>query len=232
MTYRRSNATPFGWKPKPTGSSMQATTTQPLLATAALFAWPPSVIPELYMNRSLAHLHKKNLHKVLEDTSNAIDLFSGDSHRCAQSIIRKEHVKAHWRRGVAFFALDLPVESWWNMKQRWRFRTVRMRSFQNKETGWRLRLRERHQRKRWPCHLIIFRGWFVELCWKKVNFRLLFTIWLLTHRKTLRILVQLKWNRMCVLEGTHDATWFSGKYINREKVIERNCFRINLLMQP
>ena len=70
-----------------------------------------SASPELYMNRSLAHLHKKNLHKVLEDTSNAIDLFSGDTNRCAQSIIRKERVKAHWRRGVAFFTLDLPVES-------------------------------------------------------------------------------------------------------------------------
>ncbi|OQV16281.1 putative Dyslexia susceptibility 1-like protein [Hypsibius exemplaris] len=65
-----------------------------------------SNMPEIYMNRALAHFHKNNLHKVLEDSSKALDTYPE-----SVETSRKERTKAHWRRALAFLKMDLMVES-------------------------------------------------------------------------------------------------------------------------
>ncbi|XP_058012245.1 dynein axonemal assembly factor 4 isoform X3 [Ahaetulla prasina] len=62
-------------------------------------------IPILYLNRAACHLRLRNLHKVIEDSSQALDLLTPPVSNNA-----KARLKAHLRRGTAFCELELYTE--------------------------------------------------------------------------------------------------------------------------
>ncbi|XP_060545520.1 dynein axonemal assembly factor 4 isoform X2 [Pantherophis guttatus] len=62
-------------------------------------------IPILYLNRAACHLRLRNLHKVIEDSSQALDLLIPPVSNNA-----KARLKAHLRRGTAFCELELYTE--------------------------------------------------------------------------------------------------------------------------
>ncbi|XP_063170172.1 dynein axonemal assembly factor 4 isoform X2 [Candoia aspera] len=62
-------------------------------------------IPTLYLNRAACHLRLRNLHKAIEDSSQALDLLTPPVSSNA-----KARVKAHLRRGTAFCELELYAE--------------------------------------------------------------------------------------------------------------------------
>ncbi|KAM6425895.1 dynein axonemal assembly factor 4 isoform 2-T2 [Liasis olivaceus] len=62
-------------------------------------------IPTLYLNRAACHLRLRNLHKAIEDSSQALDLLTPPVSNNA-----KARVKAHLRRGTAFCELELYAE--------------------------------------------------------------------------------------------------------------------------
>ncbi|GAV03565.1 hypothetical protein RvY_13964 [Ramazzottius varieornatus] len=63
-------------------------------------------LPAIFLNRGLCHVRKKNLHKVLEDMSKALDLLQP-----AVAANAKDRLKAHWRRAVAFAFMGLFAQS-------------------------------------------------------------------------------------------------------------------------
>uniref|UniRef100_A0A670XYM6 Dynein axonemal assembly factor 4 n=1 Tax=Pseudonaja textilis TaxID=8673 RepID=A0A670XYM6_PSETE len=62
-------------------------------------------IPTLYLNRAACHLRLRNLHKVIEDASQALELLTPPVSNNA-----KARLKAHLRRGTAFCELELYTE--------------------------------------------------------------------------------------------------------------------------
>ncbi|XP_070618347.1 dynein axonemal assembly factor 4 [Erythrolamprus reginae] len=62
-------------------------------------------IPILYLNRAACHLRLRNLHKVIEDSSQALDLLTPPVSKNAQA-----RLKGHLRRGTAFCELELYTE--------------------------------------------------------------------------------------------------------------------------
>ncbi|XP_053356926.1 dynein assembly factor 4, axonemal [Clarias gariepinus] len=62
-------------------------------------------IPALFSNRAACHLKLRNLHKAIEDSSQALELLTP-----AVSANAAARIKAHVRRGTAFCQLELYVE--------------------------------------------------------------------------------------------------------------------------
>ncbi|KAF5891570.1 dyslexia susceptibility 1 candidate 1 protein, partial [Clarias magur] len=62
-------------------------------------------VPALYSNRAACHLKLRNLHKAIEDSSQALELLTP-----AVSANAAARMKAHVRRGTAFCQLELYVE--------------------------------------------------------------------------------------------------------------------------
>ncbi|XP_052438315.1 dynein assembly factor 4, axonemal [Carassius gibelio] len=62
-------------------------------------------IPALFSNRAACHLKLRNLHKAIEDSSQALELL-----RPAVAANASARLKAHVRRGTAFCELELYVE--------------------------------------------------------------------------------------------------------------------------
>uniref|UniRef100_A0A672RUW8 Tetratricopeptide repeat domain 28 n=1 Tax=Sinocyclocheilus grahami TaxID=75366 RepID=A0A672RUW8_SINGR len=62
-------------------------------------------IPALFSNRAACHLKLRNLHKAIEDSSQALELLTP-----AVAANAPARLKAHVRRGTAFCELQLYVE--------------------------------------------------------------------------------------------------------------------------
>uniref|UniRef100_A0A2D4PHC3 Uncharacterized protein n=2 Tax=Micrurus surinamensis TaxID=129470 RepID=A0A2D4PHC3_MICSU len=62
-------------------------------------------IPTFYLNRAACHLRLRNLHKAIEDASQALELLTPPVSNNA-----KARLKAHLRRGTAFCELELYTE--------------------------------------------------------------------------------------------------------------------------